>query len=129
MQRLPAYGLALGFPAGHLEQREAGHHVQVGGDPLLTAARAEQGQAHRQRRQRLGFAVPVGMIFIARFDGVLQPEVHDHRSEDISQRLDAVGDQGKRMTEDAACDLGRGEQSVQAHADKGGLAALCGQSL
>ena len=52
VQRLPEHGVAVGFPPGHLEQREAAHRVQVGGDPPLAAAQARAGPAPRRTPRR-----------------------------------------------------------------------------
>ena len=60
------------------------------------------------------------MIFIRRFGRDHESAPDDHRTEDVGERFDGVGNQRVRMADDAGGEFARGQNGVDHQPEKGG---------
>src|SRR4051812_15688322 len=86
------------FPDALHRDRDAGTHER---------------QTHDSGSQRFSLAMTVGMILVARLDGVAQADIDDRRAEHIREGLKAVGDESEGMPHNAARDFHRREDAVE----------------
>ncbi len=83
----------------------------------------DHGYAHHRGRDRVRLAMPVGMILIRRLDGQPQPVVDDRRTDDIQERFDSVGQQGKGMPNQPGQAFDQRQRQVDDDAEQGGAQA------
>ena len=83
-----------------------------------TSRGCQHAEGNNCRRDRLGFAVTVGMRFIRRTSREFQSAPNDERARDVERGLDAIGDQDVGVAEQAAENFRRGENQVHDHAEK-----------
>ena len=74
-------------------------------------------------RDRLRFAVAIGMGLVRRPGGKLQPAPDDGRTRDVERGFDSVRDQDIGMPERAGDDLGRRQNDIGSHPDQGDAGA------
>lgn len=74
--------------------------------------REQQHRGDNCCRDRFGFPMTVRMILIFGCSGDDQTAPHDHRTEDIGQRLDRIRNQGVRMAENAGGEFASRKNNV-----------------
>jgi hypothetical protein len=72
--------------------------------------------------------VTVGMVVVGGKRGDFEPGPDDEGTDDVSGGLDAIGDEGVGIAEDASDNFDNGEHNVDGHADAGSQQALLDRS-
>ncbi len=85
---------------------------------------ADGGQDHgnpdHRGRDRVRLAVPVGVILIRRLDGKPQAPVDNRGADDIQKGLNPIGQQGKRVANQAGQAFHQRQAEVDDDAQEGG---------
>jgi len=105
---------------------EPGGHVMGREDFLDALDRDHAGGTEKRERDdeggdRFRLAVAVGMFAVGGDDGDAQAAPDDEGGEDIGGGLDAVGDEGVGIADDAGGDLDNGECDIDSDAGEGGM--------
>ena len=100
-------------------------------DRFPADAEGRHHDQHRDRRacDRLGPGVSVRMLVIRRLLGDPHGEQDDDRRDDVAQRVDGIGDQGERIADDPADQLGQPQDQVDDQPQPGRLPDLAVESL
>ena len=87
------------------------------GDPNCGS---DHGEADYQRRDRISFAMAVGVILVRRLNRQSQPVIDYRRTDHIQKRLDSIGQQGKRMPDEPSHAFDQRQTEVDDDAKQGG---------
>ena len=102
------------------------HHAGVwwGGEDLVDGldedadTRQPDERRNNERGERLGLAVPVGVVAVGGFGTDVEAAPDHDRSHDVCDRFDRIGDQRVAVPDDAGQELEHGQREVHTDADE-----------